>query len=311
GGFGEAREGNVPVGTTVIDADTLEVLGDLTREGERLLVAKGGHRGYGNAHFKSSTNRAPRRTTVGYPGEARHLKLQLKLLADVGLLGLPNAGKSTLISVVSAARPKIADYPFTTLTPGLGVVRVAEDASFVMADIPGIIAGAAEGAGLGVQFLRHISRTTLLVHLVDVLPDDGSDALENVLTIEAELAAYSQALARRPIWLVLSKVDQMDEDALKALKARLTGQFPGREILAISALGDIGVEDLKNRLMQANVDHRRSMHEDADYREAQFALEQEISADVLASALKRSAGADDEDAQDGSDEDEVEVEYRE
>jgi GTP-binding protein len=315
GAQGEVREVVVPVGTTVIDADTLEVLGDLTVEGQRLLVAEGGTRGFGNAHFKSSTNRAPRKTTPGTPGEARHLKLQLKLLADVGLLGLPNAGKSTLISVISAASPKIADYPFTTLTPSLGVVRVDEQASFVMADIPGIIEGAAAGAGLGVQFLRHLSRTTLLVHLVDVLPDDGSDPLTNALTIEAELEEYSHALAARPIWLALSKVDQLEEADLNTLVERFAQRFPGRTIHCLSALGDVGVDSLKKQLMQAVNEHRRNMREDEIYFEAQQTLEAAIAEDVLASALARRSPAPDpaslEETDDDADGDEAEVEYRE
>src|SRR5690606_39252868 len=175
GARGASLRVRVPVGTSVVDEETLEMLGDVTAPGQALIVARGGRRGLGNTHFKSSTNRAPRRTTPGEPGEVRQVRLQLKLMADVGLLGLPNAGKSTLISKVSAARPKIADYPFTTLTPSLGVVKREGDTSLVMADIPGLIRGAAAGAGLGVQFLRHLARTRILLHLVEALPADGSD----------------------------------------------------------------------------------------------------------------------------------------
>jgi GTP-binding protein len=216
------------VGTTVVDEETQEVVGDLSLSGQTLLVANGGGRGLGNAAFKSSTNRTPRKTTPGQLGDVRKLRLQLKLLADVGLLGLPNAGKSTLIGQVSAANPKVADYPFTTLAPSLGVVRVAADASFVMADIPGLIVGAAEGAGLGAQFLRHLSRTRVLLHLVDVAPEDGSDPIDNALAIESELAEYSESLVERPIWLALSKVDQLVQSQLDQLLADFAEMFPDR-----------------------------------------------------------------------------------
>ena len=262
GAAGEHCYVKVPVGTTVIDDETEEVLGDLREVGATLLVAKGGHRGVGNAAFKSSTNRAPRKTTPGAPGEQRRLRLQLKLLADVGLLGLPNAGKSTLIGQVSAANPKVADYPFTTLVPNLGVVRVGVDSSFVMADIPGLIVGAAQGAGLGAQFLRHLARTRILLHLVDVLPEDGSDPLDNAAAIEAELAEYSGALLERPLWIALSKVDQLQQDDLEALHQRFQEEYPGRPVYCVSALGDIGLEELVRDLMQALTDERRRLQED-------------------------------------------------
>ena len=249
GAQGEQCLVKVPVGTTVVDEETQEVLGDIDREGAQLLVAKGGHRGMGNATFKSSTNRAPRKTTPGKTGEERRLRLQLKLMADVGLLGLPNAGKSTLIGQVSAANPKVADYPFTTLVPSLGVVRIATDASFVMADIPGLIVGAADGAGLGAQFLRHLSRNLILLHLVDVCPEDQSDPFENLANIEEELAQYSAALLQRPIWIVLSKVDQLEDDELQAMQGKFKQDFPDREIVSVSALGDIGLETLKQKFM--------------------------------------------------------------
>ena len=226
-----------------------ELLGDLSKPGERLLVARGGRRGLGNARFKSSTNQAPRKTTNGGLGEARDLDLQLRLLADVGLLGLPNAGKSTLLSRVSAARPKIADYPFTTLSPSLGLVRVAADSSFVMADIPGLIVGAAKGAGLGAQFLRHLSRTRLLLHLVDACPADGSDPAANAGAIAAELQAYSAALAERPTWLVLTKIDLLDEAGVSRLVARLGNAFPERRVLAVSALTGAGLKGLVAQAM--------------------------------------------------------------
>jgi GTP-binding protein len=202
----------VPVGTTVIDIDTREVLGDLTAHGECMTVATGGVHGLGNTRFKSSTNRAPRQTTNGTAGEERNLQLELKVLADVGLLGLPNAGKSTLIRAVSAARPKVADYPFTTLVPNLGVVKVESHRSFVVADIPGLIQGAAEGAGLGIRFLKHLTRTRILLHVVDMYPWDGTTPAGNVRDIMAELEEFSPTLARRPCWLVLNKLDMVPEE---------------------------------------------------------------------------------------------------
>ena len=231
----------VPVGTTVIDNDTGEVLGDITTAGQRLLVARGGQHGLGNTRFKSSTNRAPRRTTPGREGESRQLKLELKVLADVGLLGLPNAGKSTFIRAVSAARPKVADYPFTTLIPSLGVVQVQRHRSFVLADIPGLIEGAAEGAGLGIRFLKHLTRCRLLLHLVDMSPFDGSDPAVNVRAIGRELARFSPALAARERWLVLNKIDLLPAQELEQrcsdLVAELDWQGPVWRVAAINKTG--------------------------------------------------------------------------
>lgn len=203
----------VPVGTEAWDDDTDELIGDLITHGDKLLVAKGGWHGLGNTRYKSSTNRAPRQTSNGTPGEERHLRLEMKLLADVGLLGLPNAGKSTFIRQVSAAQPKVANYPFTTLHPNLGVVTMKDVRSFVIADIPGLVEGAAEGAGLGIQFLRHLTRTRLLLHMVDMAPADvKQDPVTSVLTINKELERYSDALGRQEQWLILNKMDLVPED---------------------------------------------------------------------------------------------------
>jgi GTP-binding protein len=231
----------VPIGTIVHDVDTGELIGDLTKSSERLKVAEAGRGGYGNTRFKSSTNRAPRKTTNGTPGESRHLSLELKLLADVGLLGPPNAGKSTLIRAMSAAKPKVADYPFTTLHPNLGVVSVGSLQSFVMADIPGLIEGAAEGAGLGIQFLKHLQRTRLLLHLVDIAPVDESEPADAVAAIQRELAKFSAELAAKPRWLVINKIDLLAEhdlaNARSALLKNLDWQGPAFEVSAATGRG--------------------------------------------------------------------------
>jgi GTP-binding protein len=236
----------VPVGTVVSDVEGGNAIADLDRDGSRALVARGGAGGLGNLHFKSSVNRAPRQFTRGGEGENRRLKLELKLLADVGLLGMPNAGKSTLIRAVSAARPKVADYPFTTLTPGLGVVRADVNRSFVLADIPGLIEGAAEGAGLGHQFLRHLARTRLLLHLVDIAPaDPDADPVRDARSIVAELRKYDEALYRKPRWLVLNKIDLLPEDARDRALKRFQKEFgwKGRSFI-ISALTGAGCREL-------------------------------------------------------------------
>ena len=217
GKAGQDVEIRVPVGTEVVNVATDEIIGDLTQDGQRLLVARGGQGGKGNVHFKSSLNRAPRKATNGSEGEARDIRLELKLLADVGLLGFPNAGKSTFIRAVSAATPKVADYPFTTLYPNLGVVSVEQDRSFVIADIPGIIEGAAEGAGLGSLFLRHVQRTRLLLHLVDMAPfDESIDPAAQVRAIEDELRRYDPGMLAKPRWLVLNKGDLLDDEERQA-----------------------------------------------------------------------------------------------
>ncbi|WP_333607919.1 Obg family GTPase CgtA [Arsukibacterium sp.] len=235
----------VPVGTRAVDVDTDEVIGDLTVNGQKLMVAKGGWHGLGNARFASSTNRTPRKKTNGTPGEIRNLRLELLLLADVGLLGLPNAGKSTLIRAVSAAKPKVADYPFTTLVPNLGVVRVEAHRSFVIADIPGLIEGASEGAGLGIQFLKHLERCRLLLHIVDVLPADGSDPAENALTIVQELHKYSAKLAAKPRWLVFNKLDLVLEDELQEIVSKVVSALDWQgPVLTISAAARENTERL-------------------------------------------------------------------
>jgi GTP-binding protein len=240
----------VPVGTRATDKDTLEVLGDLTVHGQRMKVAQGGFHGLGNARFKTSTNRAPRQKTNGTPGEIRNILLELLLLADVGLLGLPNAGKSTFIRSVSAAKPKVADYPFTTLVPNLGVVRLDSQASFVIADIPGLIEGASEGAGLGIQFLKHLERCRVLLHLVDIMPADGSDPVENALTIVNELETYNPKLAAKPRWLVFNKVDLMLEDEADQLCSDIAEQMGwDGEYYQISAFNKMGVMEICQDLM--------------------------------------------------------------
>ncbi|TDF38156.1 Obg family GTPase CgtA [Alteromonadaceae bacterium M269] len=240
----------VPVGTRASDADTGEMLGDLTKHKQKLLVAKGGFHGLGNARFKSSTNRAPRQKSDGTPGEIRNLKLELLLLADVGLLGLPNAGKSTFIRSVSSAKPKVADYPFTTLVPNLGVVRMDSAQSFVIADIPGLIEGAADGAGLGIQFLKHLERCRVLVHLIDLMPSDQSDPLTNAKTVLAELEKYSPKLAEKPRWLVFNKVDLlMPEEADDLCQSIVEGLEWEGEYYQISAFQKQGTQDLCRELM--------------------------------------------------------------
>ena len=250
----------IPVGTLVYDADTDELLGDIREAGARLLVAQAGYHGIGNARYKSSVNRAPRQTSNGKPGEVRQLRLELRILADVGLLGLPNAGKSTLIRAVSSARPKVADYPFTTLHPGLGVVSVGPYKSFVMADIPGLIEGASEGAGLGHQFLRHLSRTCVLLHVIDVAPLDESDPVEAAKVIINELAAYNPDLLNKPRWLVLNKIDMIPDEALReqTLKRIVDElQWEGR-IFSISAIRSEGTQQLCYALMQL-IDEMKQM----------------------------------------------------
>jgi len=235
----------MPVGTLIIDSIDGEIIADMTEHGQTALLAKGGEGGWGNIHFKSSTNRAPRQKTDGKEGERRELRLELKVLADVGLLGMPNAGKSTFISAVSNARPKIADYPFTTLHPNLGVVRVSHEKSFVIADIPGLIEGAADGAGLGIQFLRHLQRTRLLLHILDLAPFDNVDPVKEAKAIIKELQKYDESLFDKPRWLVLNKLDMVPEEERKKRVKDFVKRFGWKgPVFEISALTRDGCEDL-------------------------------------------------------------------
>ncbi|WP_150303156.1 Obg family GTPase CgtA [Pseudomonas saliphila] len=311
----------VPIGTTVIDAGTQEIIGDLTEPGQRLLVAQGGFHGLGNTRYKSSVNRAPRQTSQGSLGEQRDLKLELKVLADVGLLGLPNAGKSTLIRAISAAKPKVADYPFTTMVPNLGVVDVGRLRSFVIADIPGVIAGAAEGAGLGTRFLKHLSRTRLLLHLVDMAPMDQADPVESIETIIHELGKFSQSLTMRERWLVLNKADQLLEDEQQAILddvvERLEWEGP---VFVISAAERQGTEELAKAAMNWLDERARRMEDDEEYAaemaELDKAIEEEARAHIQTlddrRALRKQglkAREDEDDDDDEDDEDGAEIIY--
>lgn len=303
----------VPVGTTVVDVDTHEVLGDLTRIGQRLKVAQGGFHGLGNTRFKSSINRAPRQTSKGSDGELRNLRLELKVLADVGLLGLPNAGKSTFIRSVSAATPKVADYPFTTLVPNLGVVSVQAHQSFVIADIPGLIEGAAEGAGLGIRFLKHLVRTRLLLHLVDVAPYDGSSPAHAVNTIVHELEKFSETLANRDRWLVLNKVDMVPEEEreahCQAIVDELGWQGP---VFRISALSGEGTKPLTQAVMRWIEERAEEEAENPEVAEQEAARRQRMDEEARAGIeeekqARRAAREDDDDFDD--DDYDVEVVY--
>lgn len=280
---GEELVLRVPVGTTVIDAATQEVIGDLTKAGQRLLVAHGGWHGLGNTRFKSSTNRAPRQTTLGKPGDARDLKLELKVLADVGLLGLPNAGKSTLIRSISAAKPKVADYPFTTLIPNLGVVSVDRYKSFVVADIPGLIEGASDGAGLGIRFLKHLARTRLLLHLVDMAPLDLTDPADSAETIVNELTKFSPSLAERDRWLVLNKCDQILEEEHEARVKEITERLEWTgPVYVISAIAREGTERLCHDIMRYLEERALRIAEEPQYAKELAELDQRIEDEARA-----------------------------
>lgn len=299
----------VPVGTRVIDEDTGEQIGDLTKHKQKLMVAKGGWHGLGNTRFKSSTNRAPRQKTLGTAGEIRNLKLELMLLADVGLLGLPNAGKSTLIRSVSAAKPKVADYPFTTLVPNLGVVRLNSQRSFVIADIPGLISGASEGTGLGIRFLKHLERCRVLIHLIDVLPADQSDPAENALTIINELEQYSDKLADKPRWLVFNKLDLLLEDeAQEVIDRVLTALDWQGDYLSISAFNRQGTNELCQKLMTFIEELPEEVfEEETNVEDVEFKWDT-YHADAIAAHDDLSDDLDDEDWDE--DDYDVEVEYR-
>ncbi|MEK9497572.1 Obg family GTPase CgtA [Photorhabdus sp. P32] len=250
----------VPVGTRVRDAVTGEVLGDMIRHEQRLMVAKGGFHGLGNTRFKSSVNRAPRQRTMGTSGETRELMLELMLLADVGMLGMPNAGKSTFIRAVSAAKPKVADYPFTTLVPSLGVVRMDNEQSFVVADIPGLIEGASDGAGLGIRFLKHLERCRVLLHLIDICPIDESDPVENARIIVNELQRYSEKLAEKPRWLVFNKVDLLEPEEAKQRAQAIADELGWEgDFYMISAINRLGVKALCWDIMEFMKTQPRNM----------------------------------------------------
>ncbi len=309
----------VPVGTTVIDSITGDVMGDLTELDQQLKVAQGGFHGLGNTRYKSSVNRAPRQTSPGQDGEVREIKLELKVLADVGLLGLPNAGKSTFIRSVSAARPKVADYPFTTLVPNLGVVGMSGDKSFVIADIPGLIEGASEGAGLGIRFLKHLTRTRLLLHLVDMMPYDGSTPGQNAVVIEKELERFSPTLASGDRWLVLNKIDLLPEDEVDDLCEGVVDKL-GWEgpVFRMSGLASQGTKVLCAAIMDYIDDQRQregvdpTLTELADERRTIIQAEARDRIDDLAETRRHAreqSQADDTD--DDDDDHDVDVVYAE
>ena len=281
GADGSSRSIPVPLGTTVVDDETLKVIGDVTTPDTRLCVARGGKPGRGNASFKSSTNRSPRQTTQGTSGEQRRLRLQLRVLADVGLLGMPNAGKSTFLSVVSASKPQIAEFPFTTLKPHLGVVRANSDQSFVLADVPGLIRGASSGIGLGTRFMRHLTRTSILLHLVEVRPLDGSDPYTNATDIEKELALYSQTLAETKIITVLTKIDCITEEEIGSISKAFKKLRPDRQLFAISSHTGRGVNELIDALAQEIHRRRLSTANDPDLRLATQEKSDQLATDVL------------------------------
>ena len=318
GKAGEDLYIRTPVGTSIVDEDTLEVIGDITENGQLLLVAQGGHRGLGNIHFKSSTNRAPRQTTKGTEGEERNLHLEMKVMADVGLLGLPNAGKSTLIRSVSAAKPKVADYPFTTLVPNLGVVKVGFHQHFVMADIPGLIAGASEGTGLGFKFLRHLTRCRLLLHVIDIEPVDQTDPVESARVIAKEVANYSQTLAERPRWLVLNKLDLMLEDEAEAICEKIVSELNWQgPVFRISAISNQGTERLSQAIMTWLLEQRAIEADDPEAAAAEEQIRARMEAEAVARVedwlnrrhKRKTAATEDDDDDEDFDDDEYDVEF--
>ena len=301
----------VPVGTTVVDLDTEEVLADLTNTDKPVMVAQAGRGGLGNIHFKSSVNQAPRKTTKGKPGESRRLRLELKVLADVGLLGMPNAGKSTLIRAISAAKPKVADYPFTTLIPNLGVVKADRYRSFVVADIPGLIEGAADGAGLGIRFLKHLARTRLLLHVVDLAPMDGSSPANHIDAIADELDRFSPALAEQERWLVFNKIDLMADDEAQAQADAIVDELGWQgPVFKVSAAAGVGCDDLVYALMNAIEDRRRLEEEDPAYAAAQLDLRARLEEEAREKVqeLKAEARRARENDSDDDDDDDHDVE---
>lgn len=310
---GEDLTLKVPVGTSVLNEETGEQVGDLTKHKERLLVAQGGFHGLGNTRFKSSVNRAPRQTSPGSEGELKKLKLELNILADVGTLGLPNAGKSTFIRAVSAAEPKVADYPFTTLIPSLGVVKVHKHRSFVVADIPGIIEGASEGAGLGIRFLKHLTRCRVLLHLVDLHPTDGSDPADNAVSVVHELESFSETLSQRQRWLVLNKCDLLDEAELEARTKAVTDALGWKDkVYVISALAGQGTQELCEDLLAYLEDCWLNEKEDPEALASERAMQarmQNEARDKIESLRSRQKPSGDDDDNDDDDDHDVEVEY--
>ena len=311
----------VPVGTTIVDTESGDIIGDLVKDGQRVKVAHGGDGGLGNTHFKSSTNRSPRKCTHGIKGEYREVRLELKVLADVGLLGMPNAGKSTFIRAVSAAKPKVADYPFTTMVPNLGVVDADRHRSFVMADIPGLIEGAAEGAGLGIRFLKHLARTRILLHIVDVQPIDGSDPAHNARAILGELEKFSPTLAKLPIVLVLNKLDQIAEESRDEWCQHILDelQWTG-PVFKTSGLMSEGTKEVVYYLMDQIEQQREREVEDPEYAAEVKAFREQLEAETREQTIaakeayramrkaQREAGLEDDEDDFDDDEDEGGVE---
>ncbi|ODS23141.1 GTPase ObgE [Candidatus Endobugula sertula] len=271
----------VPVGTSIFDIETDELLGDITKDKQQLLVAQGGYHGLGNTRFKSSINRAPRQTSPGGEGEQRRLKLELKVLADVGLLGLPNAGKSTFMRAISSAKPKVANYPFTTLVPNLGVVKVEPHRSFVVADIPGLIDGASDGAGLGIRFLKHLTRCRILLHIIDMAPFDGSDPLSNARSIFRELERFSFALAKRECWLVFNKVDLLPDDEVHERCQQVVEglDFQG-PVFCVAAISRYGTDVICHSLMDRLDEIRQAEKDDPELVEQEQAYQISMQKDV-------------------------------